>query len=190
MTNDLLQRMAAAAPQVRAWIEALVAEHAPNSRPVADAGFMRLSSYFPATVLQNTRIVTVKKIPFLPFASFGLAEFSGVEKMAAAGITYRQMCFLHEAMASESVCFHEIVHALQWKVLGSRYLFTYGIGLMQNGYARSPLEVVAFDLQSAFDRGEPLTDLVATVESRTLDAGRQVEAILREHGIGLEAGGV
>jgi len=174
--SDLRARMGTAAPKVRAWIDELIAANSATSRAVADAGFVRLGDYFPNDVLQHVRVVTVGKLPFLPFEALGLHEFSLMAHVAATGITYRNFCFLHEAMASESTCFHELVHALEWRVLGPRYLPTFAAGLMQHGYARSPLEVVAFDMQSAFDRATPLPDLVARIEATSLEAGREADA--------------
>jgi hypothetical protein len=96
--------------------------------------------------------------------------------MAVAGITYRNFCFLHESMATESTCFHEIVHALEWRALGVRYLTTYAAGLVQHGYARSPLEVIAFDMQSAFDRATPVPNILARIEAASLEAAREADA--------------
>jgi len=189
VSPDFLQRMMLAAPKTRTWIDDLLAEHMPRSRAMADLALPRLRDYLPARVLEEIRLATVKRVPFVPFADFGLPEFSSLEQMAVSGITYRGLCVVHESMVTESVCFHEIVHALQWKTLGWKYLFTYGVGLIEHGYARSPLEVMAFDFQSAFDRGEPAGDIVAAVEARTLDAGAHVEAFFRERGIVLASAG-
>jgi hypothetical protein len=168
--------MGAVAPKVRAWIDELIAAHTAGSRPAADAGFLRLGDYFPNDVLQQVRVVTVEKIPFLPFEALGLHEFALIAHMAVDGITYRNFCFLHETMSSESACFHQLVHALQWRTLGGRYLSTYAAGLMRYGFARSPLEVLASDLQSAFDRETPVHDLVTRVETGALEAGREADA--------------
>lgn len=174
--SDLRTRIGAAVPKVSAWIDALIAANTPKSRPASEAGFARLPGYFPGDVLPQVRVVTVGKAPLLPFSTFDLHEFSPMEQMAAAGVTYRNFCFLHEAMATESTCFHELVRALEWRTLGVRYLTTYAAGLLQYGYARSPLEVIAFDMQSAFDRGIPVPDLAAAVAVKSLEAGRGADA--------------
>jgi hypothetical protein len=79
-------------------------------------------------------------------------------------------------MATESTCFHEVVHALEWRALGVRYLTTYAAGLMKYGYARSPLEVLAFDMQSAFDRETPVPDILGRIEAGAIEAGREADA--------------
>jgi hypothetical protein len=177
--SDLHARVDAAVPTVRAWIDELIAAHTARSRPVADAGFARLRDYFPGDVLQQVRVVTVGKAPVPPFSAMGLPEFSALEHMAAAGVTYRTLCFLHEDMATESTCFHELIHALEWQALGPRYVLTYAAGLLKYGYARSPLEVIAFDMQSAFDRSAPVPGLVAAVHAAALEAGREADAFFQ-----------
>jgi hypothetical protein len=178
-SGDLRTRVAAAVPKVRAWIDELIAAHTEQSCPAAEAGFVRLGDYFPDSVLRQVRVVKVGKIPFLPFSDLGLDEFALIAHMAATGITYQNFCFLHESMATDSTCFHEVVHALEWRALGVRYPTTYAAGLMQYGYARSPLEVIAFDMQSAFDRATPVPDILARIEAGSLEAGREADAYLR-----------
>jgi len=181
--NDLFERMTIALPRVQAWIEDLIAEHTPRASAAADAGFPRLREYFGDEVLRELKVVSVKRIPVVPLTGFGLPEFAAVEHMAVSGITYRGMCFLHESMMSESTCFHELVHALQWKTLGWNFLIVYGIGLVEFGYARSPLEAAAFDYQRMFERGERVPDLAGLVASSSLDADRRAGEYLRLHGV-------
>lgn len=188
VAGDLAQRLLLAAPRTKTWIEGLLAAQTPRSRPVAGAGFDRLRDYLPSSVLDDVRFVTVRRIPIVPFAEIGLPEFASLEQMAVSGITYCDLCLLHESMMTESVCFHELVHAMQWKALGWKYLLTYGVGLLEHGYARSPLEAMAFDLQSAFDRREPVGDIQALVQTRTLEAGAHADAYLRERGIDIAGG--
>jgi len=171
--------MSVAVPKMTAWMDELIEANTPKSRSVAEVGFPRLREYFPDHVLRQVRVVTVSKAPFPPFAAMDLREFLPIEQMAVAGITYRNFCFLHEAMATESTCFHEMVHALEWRALGRRYMTTYAAGLLQHGYARSPLEVIAFDMQSAFDREMAVPDIVDRIEAASLDAAREADAFLQ-----------
>jgi hypothetical protein len=53
----------------------------------------------------------------------------------------------------ESLHFHELVHVIQWRLLGpEKFLALYADGLERFGYRKSPLEVMAFRLQSRFQR--------------------------------------
>ena len=180
--------MTIAMPRVQAWIGDLMEQHAARARTAADAGFSRLRDYFGDGLLRDVKVVAVKRISIVPLTDFGLPEFSGIEQMAVSAVTYRDMCFVHESMMSESTCFHELVHAIQWKTLGWKFLITYGLGVIEFGYARSPLEAAAFDFQRMFERGEGVPNLAALVEAAALDADRRASEYLRRNGVA--AGGV
>jgi hypothetical protein len=83
----------------------------------------------------------------------GLDRFAAFERMNMAGITYLDTFFVRADQAGdESLHFHELVHVIQWRILGpERFLWLYADGLERFGYRSSPLEVVAHDLQARFD---------------------------------------
>jgi hypothetical protein len=54
----------------------------------------------------------------------------------------------------EALFFHELVHVLQWSMLGrERFIALYMRGLAKHGYRASPLEKMAYSLQAEFERG-------------------------------------
>ena len=186
--TDLIQRLNGALPSVRAWIATTVAGYSPNATPVAALGFERLPRYFPEAVLRDTKAVTVTRIPFPPITAVGLPELATLEQMAVAGITFNDLCLVHEGLRSESVYFHELVHAVQWTALGvDGFLLTYAAGLLQYGYARSPLETMAFDLQSQFDRGHEMACVVETVRVHALQTHAATADFFRQHGVAMGA---
>jgi hypothetical protein len=155
---------------------------------VASLGFTRLPDYFSEAVLRDTRAVTVGRIPFPPIASYGLPEFASLEQMGMAGITFENLCFVHESLNSESVHFHEVVHAIQWATLGvDHFLLSYGTGLLQLGYAHNPFEAVAFDLQSQFDRGMPIPDAAGMISAHARKTRDSTADLFRQHGLPLGA---
>ena len=169
-----------------AWIQGTVAELAPRSHPIGERGFERLPAYFPEPWLTQTRVVTVQRIPFPPLSRFGLPEFASLEQMAVSGITFDRLCLVHEEQATEGVHFHELVHAVQWVALGpTAFMLTYGVGLIEYGYAQSPLEVAAFDFQSQFDRGQRIVRLVETITARARQAHAEAAALYDRHGLEL-----
>src|SRR5471030_2191381 len=185
---DLLQRANRGLPAVRAWIEAQLAEHASRSTPLADLGFERLPQYFPASVLRETRSVRVPRVPIPPLSGYGLPELALVENMGVSGVTFKDLCFIHESVTSESMHFHELVHAIQWRALGvDDFVLTYGVGLLQYGYAHSPFEAMAFDLQSQFDRGLAIEDANGQIREQALRLRDQTADLFRQQG--LEMGG-
>jgi hypothetical protein len=153
MSLHLLTRM----PLIRSWINRTLAAHEKEARPVGEIiearGFERLPDYFDAVFLDRVRCVAVERIPVPPLASMGLRLFAGFESMHYAGITYGNTYFVDRQYdRSESLHFHELIHAVQWDCLGfEKFLLTYARGLMQNGYARNPLEVMAYDHQRRFE---------------------------------------
>jgi len=144
-------------PLIRSWIGRTLAAHAKEARPVGEileaCGFRRLPGYFDAAFLNRIRCVAVERVPLPPLASMGLRLFAGFEAKHYAGITYGDTYFVDRRYdRSESLHFHELIHAVQWDCLGfDRFLLAYARGLLRNGYARSPLEVMAYDHQRRFE---------------------------------------
>ena len=112
MRRDLEKRLVAALPAVRAWIEQTLEQHRGRSRPLSRLGFHRLPRYFPPDVLESTRVITLPRVPFPPLRRLGLAELSDMEDESLDGITFGDAVFVNELRTSESLCFHELVHAV------------------------------------------------------------------------------
>jgi hypothetical protein len=189
--TDVLERLQRALPQASQWIDQLLVDHAPTAAPVSGLGFVRLAAWFPASLLAGTKTVLVSKVPFPPVSAYGLPEFEAMARMPMAGITFRGMYFVHKSCNLESVHFHELVHIIQWRVLGfDEFLLTYGAGVLQHGYAGSPLEAMAFELQTQFDRGGAglpgMADLVTTGALRARDSAA---AAFRALGLSIERPG-
>ena len=181
MKTQLIQRLRAALPRVREWIDRFVADHAGQARAVHTLGFKRLAACFPHDLLERAKVVTLSRVPFPPVSSFGLPEFAPDEQQAFAGITFLDTYYLQRGQCSESLHFHEMVHIVQWARLGpDNFLMAYGVGSAMFGYRESPLEEMAYDLQSMFDSGGPLKPMVPMIEERTDDIWRQVAPLLEE----------
>jgi hypothetical protein len=108
--------------------------------------------------------------------------------MPMAGITFRDMYFVHPSHSSEGVHFHEMVHVVQWKTLGVRpFLLTYALGIIQYGYEHSPLEAIAFESQARFEQGSAMSSVAEHVGRHALQVCQDAGAVFRAHG--LEFGG-
>jgi hypothetical protein len=124
-----------------------LAAHAGTARPVASCGFPRLPLYFTAETLASAKVVITDRLPVPPLSSWGLTQFASFERRDPDGITYLDTCFLkpHQSK-NEAIHFHELIHVIQWRVLGAeRFLRSYADGLERFGYRDSPLEVMAYD---------------------------------------------
>jgi hypothetical protein len=148
------QEFRAVYPLIAGWIEKTLAEHAPAAKSVASLGFGRLPNYYGAQLLASSKAVVVSRVPVPPLSAMGLDRFSDFEQMDAGGITYLNTYFVRVDCAhDESLHFHELVHVIQWRLLGpERFLALYADGLERFGYRKSPLEAMAHTLQHRFQR--------------------------------------
>ena len=104
--------------------------------------------------------MVVERIPVPPLSSIGLSRFAEFERGDYGGITYLNTYFLKSAGGDdESLHFHEMVHVVQWHVLGAeRFLALYASGLEAFGYRNSPLEKMAYEAQELFDHSAAVFD--------------------------------
>jgi hypothetical protein len=156
-------------PQVTNWIEEYIAIHKKEARHVLSFGFKRLGDYFSTALLARSRVVFVERVILPPLSTMGLTFFGPFEQTPYSGITYKDTFFLApEARHSESTWFHEMVHIVQWDELTPEpFLITYAVGLLTKGYRDSPLEAMAYDLQTLFDNHQPIADIDALVRNPT-----------------------
>ncbi len=140
-------------PLIIEWIRNTLAQHASAARSVATLGFRRLPHYYRQNTLTAAKAVVVLKLPVPPLSAMGLDRFSSFEKMDAGGITYLDTYFVRADQGHiESLHFHELVHIIQWRLLGPEmFLALYADGLERFGYRESPLEKMAYDLQARFE---------------------------------------
>jgi hypothetical protein len=162
------QQHRAVYPLIAGWMQKTLSEHAVAARPVALLGFSRLPHYYNERILASAKAVVVAKVPVPPLSAMGLAGLGAFERMEMGGITFFDTYFVRIDLAGvESLHFHELVHVVQWRSLGSeKFLACYADGLERLGYLRSPLELMAFRLQRRFEReAEPFSVEAACQES-------------------------
>lgn len=149
-----LYTLQAKLPNVCKWVDGIVQRHRCIARPVLSFGFTRLPEYFESATLRQACVVVLDDLPKPPLTALGLSEFEAFERLDADGITYKDVYFLkrHRAM-DESLHFHELVHIVQWQLLGpERFILGYAVGLAQHGYENHPLEQIAYALEGRFVR--------------------------------------
>lgn len=143
-------------PSVAAWVGDTLRAHKARARPVASCGFARLARYFSPQMLAQARVVSVDTPPTPPLTRLGLSQFAAFERMGPLGITYLDTFFIRTGEErNESLHFHELVHVVQWRLLGPEgFLLAYASGLIEAGYRDSPLEEMAYAAQARFEAGE------------------------------------
>jgi hypothetical protein len=186
--KDLLVRLRNALPQMRQWIDDLHANHSGESVRASELGFSGLAAHLPRALLQNVSAVMTYTIPFPPARKFGLPEFTTMETMPMDGITFGNMYFVRPAAYVEAIHFHELVHVIQWNTLGfEQFLMTYGFGIIQCGYERSPLEAMAYELQARLQHGHQLRNVVETVERHATSTRDAAAVVFAQNGIEMTA---
>ena len=152
-------------PVVFAWIWQTLSEHARSAKTVASQAFKRLPFYFPQEVLDTTKFVSVPRVPVPPLSSMGLTRFRDFERTDFDGITYLDTYFVKRTkVADEELHFHELIHVVQWRLLGpERFLKQYADGWERLGYRDSPLERMAFQAQDEFSHSNRAFDAQALV---------------------------
>ncbi|CAK8724445.1 MAG: hypothetical protein CDV28_10261 [Candidatus Electronema aureum] len=188
MDTEIIRRLRAALPMVREWIDLFVQDHASQARAISSLDFKRLPAFFHQELLEQTKVVTVERVPFPPLSRFGLPEFAAfehsvLEQTWVGGVTFQDTIFLKvgQPSESESLHFHELVHVVQWNQLDAdNFLLAYAIGLVQFGYRESPLEQMAYSLQAQFEEGslQPTLATATEIEKRTEAIWGQVAPIL------------
>ncbi len=162
-------------PHVVAWIRQTLAAHANKAQTVASRGFTRLPLYFSGELLASTKFVALERLPMPPLSTLGLSRFAQFERGDFDGITYLDTFFLkRHRVADERLHFHELIHVIQWRLLGpASFLAAYADGLERFGYP-SPLEMMAYDAEASFSQSPEIFDaekLVAQKLSR-MNIGR------------------
>jgi len=155
-------------PAIRAWIEQALAANAKGTRSVLSLSFPRLNRYFSSQLLQDSKVVLVDRCPMPPLSALGLNQFDAFEVMQPAGITYGDTYFVvaNEARR-ESLHFHELIHVIQWRLLGmERFVAHYADGLEKHGYRNSPLEVMAYDHEARFSNDQRPYDVEAAIRNQ------------------------
>jgi hypothetical protein len=139
-------------PPLLDWIQTTLIASAHVAHTIASRGFSRLPLYFTEKTLASTKVVLADPLPMPPLSSMGLVRFAEFERGNFDGITYIDTIFLKPTQSNnEIIHFHELVHVIQWRLLGpDRFLLSYANGLECFGYRQSPLEAMAYDAEMAF----------------------------------------
>ena len=147
--------------------------HLPNARQLSDEERLRLAGYFDGRILDSTRVVGVAHISNPKF--YGELMDSGVsiplDLTQAVGLTLIDCVLIRKELCSNppawtATLFHEMVHVVQFDILGPVRMFDLYIGcLLQDEcqYHSVPFERQAYALTDKFIRGGhpfSVTDMV------------------------------
>jgi hypothetical protein len=139
-------------PRLLGWIDLTLRAHLGDAQTVISRGFPRLPLYFSADTLTSAKVILVDQVPIPPLSSWGLTRFADFEHSNFGAVTYLNTIFIkRDAARNETAHFHELIHVVQWRILGpEQFLRLYADGLERFGYRNNPLEVMAYDAEAAF----------------------------------------
>ena len=146
----------------------------PESRGIPATDLKEFASFFPEAVLTDARIVCASMPNPRFYFLAGLLGIQGVLEMSAIGaITLVDVIAYPERM-DRSTFFHELVHVVQYRVLGLRkFARLYVTGFLNGGgYEGIPLERQAYELEEQFSRYPKKIFSVENDVKERLQAGR------------------
>ncbi len=149
--NDLLQH----APAFHQWVDDLLVKHQLSATQIAAYGFQKLPQFFSPETLAEAKCIEVDSIPKIPWQEFGLPIPEGME-INFEGITFRNTYFLTRRDANdESLHFHEMVHVVQWQMLGNElFPLIYALEALKGSYQTNMLEAIAREITDFFVKAE------------------------------------
>jgi len=139
--------------------------------------FAGVTKRWPADYLKGISLQLFDRIPGPPLGEWPVVSrfkrFNEFQELESAAMALPGKVLMRHDSIVESTLFHELVHTVQWRVLGpERFLVVYACGLLEHGYEDSPLEAMAYELEGQMRKRrkgrQDDMDEVQTVEGLTL----------------------
>jgi hypothetical protein len=132
-------------------------KYAPQAVPLTDAQRNAMQPFFPAAVLDSTRLCVLHGTRVSNPSMYAMAKMMGIRNLPdfaeMAAITFVDVIVSHQEFG-EAPLFHELVHMVQYAQLGLKeFAARYVNGFVQGGsYEEIPLEKHAYALESRFSQ--------------------------------------
>jgi hypothetical protein len=153
-------RVAEMIAEIAAYLRKERSLYFPASQPLASTSKTALQHYFPKTLLDTVKTVTLEgaRIPPPPFYAEALALSSGrfPDFVHLASVTYVDVVVFNDAIAPRTL-FHGLIHAQQMAFLElDKYVSFYLRGFLETrSWINIPLEAQAFQLEARFSMTPP-----------------------------------
>lgn len=133
------------------WIDQTLVNFSERSQP-CEKFAVEFEGFFPIEFLSKAYYVVTDEIPKPNFPELYQAGLGAFIDMDVDGITYKDTYFIKSAFEHlKSLHFHELIHVIQWGILGAKTFIHRYIGeIQQYGYEFAPLETMAYRLQNHF----------------------------------------
>ena len=164
--------------QIAAYISGQRQLHLVAAEPLAPESRAEFSRFFRRATLDSvrTRVLQGEKVQNPPFYSelygMGFSAGSLPDISAMAAITFVDVVAFHEPITTD-VLFHELVHAVQYVLLGlTKFAELYVTGFLNGGsYEEIPLEMHAIALGNRFEADQTKGFSVHDEVQRLLNSG-------------------
>jgi len=141
------------------WLTArYIAHHrarlAPGSEPIKGGLQTQLREFFPGPILEGARTVRAVMPDPMFYPLVRIFGISGLLEMSSIGAITLIDVIAYPEELDRSKLFHELVHVVQYRVLGlRRFAELYVKGFLNvGGYEAIPLERQAYELEERFSR--------------------------------------
>ena len=141
---------------VAAYIHLHRARFGSTGYPLSAEQFAQMSTYFSAADLHRVRIIEARPLPVLGHRTWRVAHSCGLTLNPAhvEAITFGHVILAQGQLAPRTL-FHEIVHVVQYRLLGVyQFAARYMHGYLRGGYDAIDLERCAYSLDARYDLGE------------------------------------
>jgi hypothetical protein len=152
-------------------------KYLPQAEAISQQQIAPLRAYFPADVLENSRVLMLNGKRIQDPSFYSMAKMMGIRNLPSfsdvAAVTFVDVIVSHEEF-TPSLLFHELVHAVQYAQLGpKRFSSLYVNGFIQGGsYDEIPLEKNAHELESRFSAAKDGAFSVAEEVRNWIDADK------------------
>ncbi|MDX1538361.1 hypothetical protein [Arsukibacterium sp.] len=152
---------------IEKWIDETLEKYS-RERTSCEVFAEKFTGFYPVEFLNSCYFVVVDEIPkpdFPELHEMGLTDFI---EMDVDGITYKNTYFIKKGFETDyRLHFHELVHVLQWQLLGAQsFIQRYIQEINMHGYRNAPLEKMAYGLDSYFAAGQKPANIPAFVQMK------------------------
>lgn len=147
------------------WIETTVDQYK-NKTESCLAYKEKFAGFYSEEFLSSCKYVVVDEIPKPDFPILRTLGLGGFLDMDAAGITYGDTYFVKAGSeVLDHLHFHELVHVIQWRILGIEgFVRRYITEMLKHGYLDAPLEKMAYSMEDSYKASEKVFDVEETVQ--------------------------
>ena len=150
------------ASMVEDYISSSRKKFAPDSMPLDETQRATMQPYFPAEILENTRLYVLRDEHVPNPSVYSMAKMMGIRNLpdfsGMTAITFIDVVISHEEF-TDAILFHELVHVVQYAQMGLKEFASRNVnGFIQGGsYEEVPLEKHAYLLESRFMQSPPFS---------------------------------